>query len=67
MILERRYELDQCLIEVRDRVTRKVFEHTEVDEHHDCGIARPDVRSPQDARIEDAKRWLRLFGRGRSS
>ena len=52
-------ELDQCLVEARDRVARALLEHAQVDVHHDRRRARPDVRAAQDACIEDAQRGLR--------
>ena len=47
-------------------VGRELLEDAQVDEQPDDGFARPVVRAPQDARLEDPQRRRRTGRRGRS-
>ncbi len=55
VILERRQQGDQRVVEVRQQVRRVLLEDAEVDEQADDRLARPVVGAAQDARLEDAQ------------
>ncbi len=53
VIVQRRQEGDQRVVEPRDPVGRELLQHAEIDEHPDDRLARPVVRAAQDARLQD--------------
>ena len=55
VVLERGQQRDQGVTEVRDQVGRVLFEHAQIDQQTDDRLARPVIRAPQDARLEDAQ------------
>jgi len=53
VVLERRQERDECVVEPGELVRGVLLEDAEIDEQADDRLAGPVVRTAQDTRLED--------------
>ena len=57
VVLERRQERDECIVEAGELVRGVLLEDAEIDEQTDDRLACPVVRATEDACLEDPEGW----------